>query len=358
VDVIVIGGGVTGCSCALSLASQGLCVRVHEEREVAGGASGRNGGFALRGGAASYFAARAAMGVERARLLWTLSERALDAMATLAGDDLRRTGSLRLAADEDERAHLEVDLDALREDGFAVEWLDRLPLPLDRLFTGALLHPRDAAIHPARWVRRLAAKAAEVGAEIVEGTRVELDALEADTIVVAVDGLTSAVLPELEGLVVPVRGQVLATAPVSARLFERPHYSRYGFDYWQQLPDGRLVVGGKRDASFETEYTDVETTTPVIQDRLEALATDLLGKRPTVTHRWSGIWGETSDALPLAGQVPGRTGVWVAGGYSGHGNVLGFACGELVGRAIAGDRRPELDLFDPARLMSNSTTLS
>jgi glycine/D-amino acid oxidase-like deaminating enzyme len=358
VDVIVIGGGVTGCSCALSLASHGLRVRVHEAREVAGGASGRNGGFALRGGAASYAAARAAMGVERARLLWALSETALDAMATLAGHDLRRTGSLRLAADDAERTELEVEFDALHEDGFAVEWVEQLRPPLERLFTGALLHPGDGAIHPARWVRRLASSAIEAGAEIVEGSNAELDALEAEAIVVAVDGLTSAVLPELEGLVVPVRGQVLATAPVSAHLFQRPHYSRHGFDYWQQLPDGRLVVGGQRDASFETEYTAVEATTPLIQARLETLAADLLGKRPTVTHRWSGIWGETSDMLPLAGQVPGRAGVWVVGGYSGHGNVLGFACGELVGRAIAGDRRPELDLFDPARLMSNSATLS
>ena len=45
----MIGGGVTGCSCALTLASNGVRVRLHEAREIAGGASGRNGGFALRG---------------------------------------------------------------------------------------------------------------------------------------------------------------------------------------------------------------------------------------------------------------------------------------------------------------------
>ena len=41
--------------------------------------------------------------------------------------------------------------------------------------------------------------------------------------------------------------------------------------------------------------------------------------------------------------------LWVAGGYSGHGNVLGFACGRLVARAVLGDRDPLLDLFAPAR---------
>jgi glycine/D-amino acid oxidase-like deaminating enzyme len=42
-DAIVVGGGVTGCSCALALATRGLRVRLHEAREIAGGASGRYG---------------------------------------------------------------------------------------------------------------------------------------------------------------------------------------------------------------------------------------------------------------------------------------------------------------------------
>ena len=54
VDVVVIGAGITGCACALALARGGLSVRVHDARGIAEGASGRNGGFALRGGAARY----------------------------------------------------------------------------------------------------------------------------------------------------------------------------------------------------------------------------------------------------------------------------------------------------------------
>jgi len=53
--------------------------------------------------------------------------------------------------------------------------------------------------------------------------------------------------------------------------------------------------------------------------------------------------------LPLVGRVPGRDALWVAGGYSGHGNVLGFACGRLVAGAILGETSPQLELFDPAR---------
>jgi gamma-glutamylputrescine oxidase len=319
-------------------------VRLFEAREVAGGASGRNGGFALRGGAMPYEHAWAG--------LWRLTELALDRIEQLAGDAFRRVGSLRLAGDAGERDLLARELELLREDGFDVEWVDPLPAPLGGLFAGAVLYPRDGALQPARWVQRLAARAAAAGAEIVEHTPVRIDELDASTVVVATDGLTAALLPELADHIETRRGQMLATEPLERRLFGRPHYARHGYDYWQQLPDGRLVVGGKRDASFETEATAREETTPLIQERLEALTVELVGELPRITHRWAGVWGETRDRLPLVGRVPRREHVWVAGGYSGHGNVLGFACGDLLAHAILGDSPPELDLFDPARLLT------
>ena len=64
-----------------------------------------------------------------------------------------------------------------------------------------------------------------------------------------------------------------------------------------------------------------------------------------------GIFGVTEDRLPLVGLVPGHEGLWVAAGYSGHGNVLGLTCGGLVAHAILGRKPAELELFDPARLL-------
>jgi glycine/D-amino acid oxidase-like deaminating enzyme len=349
--VAIIGGGVTGCSCALTLASAGLRVRVYEARVVAGGASGRNGGFALRGGAEPYDETRRRLG-DDATALWELTERALDRLEALAGDAFQRVGSLRLAADATERGALEREHAALRADGFAVAWIDELPAPLDRLFRGAILHPPDGSIHPARWVRRLAGRAIAAGAEIVEGRAVEIGELDAPAVVVAVDALSATVLPELDGAVWPVRGQVLVTEPLPMQLFTRPHYARRGYDYWQQLEDGRLVVGGRRDASLDAENTAEEETTPLIQERIDAFVVDLLERLPAVTHRWAGVWGATADGLPLVGAVPKRPGVWVAGGYSGHGNVLGLACGDLIGRAILGEDPPELELFDPRRALA------
>lgn len=352
VDVAVVGGGVTGCSCALTLAAAGARVRLYEARTIASGASGRNGGFALRGGAMRYHRARARFGPDRAASFWRLTERSLDRMAELAGDAFRRVGSLRLAADAQERDELRTDYDALRRDGFAVDWVDELPEPLARTYVGAIAQPTDGSLHPARWVRRLATQALEAGAELRQNARVaSLDELAADHVVIASDGYPSGLVRELDELVRPTRGQVVTTEPLPELLFGRPHYARRGLDYWQQLPDGRLVAGGRRDVTLDAEFTAEESTTDPVQAALEDLLRSLVGRVPAITHRWSGIFGTSPDELPLVGPIPGRSGVWAARGYSGHGNVLGLASGELVAKAILGRREPELELFDPARLL-------
>jgi glycine/D-amino acid oxidase-like deaminating enzyme len=334
------------------LAEAGLRVRLHEARRIAEGASGRNGGFALRGGAAPYDVTAESIGRERAAAYWRRTEEALDRVEALAGDAFARTGSLRLAADDGEADELRREFEHLCEDGFEAEWRDELAEPVKALFEAAMFHPPDAALQPARWTRRLAGLAAEAGADIREGSRVEsLDELDAEHVVVATDGYPSGLLGPIEGLIIPTRGQMLATEPIPERLFDCPHYSRHGFDYWQQREDGRILAGGFRDTALDDEFTTVEETTPAIQSSLERLVGDLVGWPVVPTHRWAGLFGFVPDFMPVVGRVPGEERLWVSGGYSGHGMVLGFMCGELVAAAILGRDAPDLDLFDPARLL-------
>jgi glycine/D-amino acid oxidase-like deaminating enzyme len=348
-DAVVVGGGVTGCAAALALAEAGLKVRLHDAREISGGASGRNGGFALRGGAAPYDVTVESIGRDAAGAYWRKTEQALDRLVGLAGDAARRTGSLRLAADDEERDELAAEHEALRADGFAAEWIEE---PLRGRFRAAIFHPDDAALQPARWVRRLAVLAAEAGAEINEHSRVEsLADVDADLVLVATDGYPSGLLGEIEGLIIPTRGQMIATEPLPERIFDCPHYGRHGFDYWQQTPDGRILAGGFRDSALQEEFTTDEVTTANIQGALESFVAELVGRPLRVDYRWAGLFGLVLDFMPVVGRVPGESRVWVAGGYSGHGNVLGLLCGELAAQAMLGREAPELALFDPVRLL-------
>ena len=352
-DVVVVGGGVTGCSAALQLARSGRSVRLYDAREIAGGASGRNGGFALRGAPAPLDVTIASIGPERAHALWTWTEQAIDEIERLAGDAFRRVGSLRLAVDDEERDELRLEYDALIAGGFAADWIERFEPPLEGRFTAAIRHVPDGVLQPARWVRRLAGLAADAGVEIREHQRIEsLEELGGATVVVCTDGYPSGLLGSIEGLIIPTRGQVIATEPVPERFFEVPHYGRHGFDYWHQTPDGRIVAGGFRDVSLDSEFTADERLTEPVQAALKSFVDGLLGRELRVDYAWAGIFGMVMDFLPVVGRVPGLENTWVAGGYSGHGNVLGFACGELVARAVAGEPDPLLESFDPARLLN------
>ena len=254
-DVEVVGGGVTGCSCALTLAQAGKRVRLHEAREVASGASGRNGGFALRGGAMAYDSARDWLGAEQAAESWRLTEalrrpdgrarrRCVPPHGQPAARGRRRARRASRGVRGAARGRLRRRL------------ARRAARAARRPFPGALFHPDDAVLQPARLVRRLAVsppRRAPRSASTI-GSRI-LDALDADDVVIATDGYPSGLLGELEGLIIPTRGQMIATEPIPERLFPMPHYGRHGYDYWHQDEEGRILAGGFRDFDLESEFT-------------------------------------------------------------------------------------------------------
>jgi glycine/D-amino acid oxidase-like deaminating enzyme len=69
-----------------------------------------------------------------------------------------------------------------------------------------------------------------------------------------------------------------------------------------------------------------------VWDRIVRYIADDLGVEAPITHRWVGTVGYSEDGLPVVGE---RDGVYVAGGYSGHGNVLGYLAGQQLADLIA-----------------------
>ena len=160
-------------------------------------------------------------------------------------------------------------------------------------------------LQPARWVRRLAGLRGRGGRRDSRARPGRsLDELAGATVVVCTDGYPSGLLGPIEGLIIPTRGQVIATEPVPERLFEVPHYGRHGFDYWHQAEDGRIVAGGFRDVSFDTEFTADERLTEPVQPALHAFVNGLLGRELRVDYAWAGIFGMVMDFLPVVGRCP------------------------------------------------------
>lgn len=97
-------------------------------------------------------------------------------------------------------------------------------------------------------------------------------------------------------------------------------YVRQGWDYWQQLPDGRIALGGGRDLALEQEGTDVVEPTQIMRDYLERKLQDI-GVTAPVEHHWAAIVSYTDSGLPIVKEV--QPGVWAVGAYCGTGNVVG-----------------------------------
>lgn len=373
--VAILGGGITGVATAYWLSRLGKASVLLEREVLAAGATGRNAGFLLEGTVLPYDALAEQHGRDTASALWRFtSENRERLIATCEQESIAcgvtRGGSVIVASTVQEFEDARRYAALLGEDGFPREVLDRAAI-LDRLegiggFIGGLYNEQDAGLNPVRFVRALAQVAERGPARIFEGSparslardgprwRIATPAgsVRADSVVLGLNAYTSMVDATWQGLIEPVRGQVLATAPTGREMFAHLFYANRGFEYWRQLPDGRVVLGGLRHLAPAEEVGTLDTLHPRIQDGLTRYLRDL-GVPPyvQVTHRWSGIMGFVRDRLPLIGPVPGRPDLYLAGGYSGHGLALAFLAGRMIAQLVVeGDTEYPRVLF-PERLV-------
>ena len=365
-DACVVGLGGSGLAAVQELLSMGKSVVGLDAGSVGGGAAGRNGGFLLGGIADFHHDAVAQIGRPRAVALYRLTLAEMERMRRETPQLIRRTGSLRIAHDDEEYRDCLAQRDEMTIDGLPVE-------PYEGPEGRGLLFPDDAVFQPLERCRELARRVASRGSRVmshesrdsrlvtrdlppatcdlfehsratsISGTRVETAAgtVRCGRVIVAVDGNLERVLPELAPRVRTARLQMLGTAPTREVSFPRPVYYRYGFEYWQQLPDGSIALGGFRDAVGDAEWTHSTEVTPEIQGRLDRFLAERLGVRAPVTHRWGASVAYTESGLPILEEV--RPGVWATGGYCGTGNVVGAICARAAARAAFGERAPALD---------------
>lgn len=342
-EVVVIGGGITGVALLRSLAGRGVDAVLLERDQLAAGASGRNAGFLLQGMAESYAAAIRSHGRTVAREVWALTAENHRRLLDLAGGapiGHARRGSLTLATSAAEREELRESAALLAEDGVEAVYTEEPALlgPAHAGRAAGLLNPADGEVVPTAAV---AAIAAPVRARIHEGTGVtglapdrtgvRLITGRGEVTAGAAILATNAWTAELAAAVPvrPVRAQMLASAPWPAPVAARPVYAERGFQYWRQLDDGRVLLGGFRNRAVEAEVgTDVEPTA-LIQDHLDG-GLRHLGVTAAVTHRWAGTMGFSPDGLPLVGAVPGQGRLHVCAGYTGHGLGLAVECARIA----------------------------
>jgi gamma-glutamylputrescine oxidase len=361
-DVLVVGAGVCGVSAGLHLARRGLRVIVVERHTLGSGASTRNAGFLMRGCADNYLLATQQYGRERARLLWKLTEDNLAGLRQEGIEQLpgvRRVPSVLLAMHDAEREELIKSVALMREDGFETSWVEH---GSDSAWAsgacqGGLVNPHDASCNSREVMEHLAntlTKTLSVPileqqevCEIAEvGTRVRTRTNDAEItsahVLVCTNAYAPLLLPELELLITPRRGQMFAMQPQGLRL-DASYYANRGSEYFRQAADGTIVVGGCRTYHADKELGYDDRTTPWVQEDLERFASLVFGMsvgeiRASIIARWAGTMGFTPHHLPvICPTTAGGARVWFCGGFTGHGMSMAHRTSQIACEVMLDD---------------------
>lgn len=174
--------------------------------------------------------------------------------------------------------------------------------------------------------------------------------VHAKKVIVATNAYTSNLLPEFADKVTPARGVACRIAVPDGR--PAPHlnnsYSiRFGpqeYDYLIARTDGSIVVGGAKqkvllDDSYWRDNIDDSALIPGADEYfregyMQRLFHGWEESGATVTDIWTGVMGYSADLMPWVGEVPGRQGIFVVAGFTGHGMPRILGCSKAVARLV------------------------
>lgn len=373
IETCIIGAGYAGLSTALGLVERGHTdVVLIDAQDIGFGCSGRNGGFVFGGFSRSEADLVKAVGPEKARDLYGLTTQGIqlirDRISTYNIDcDAVWDGVMQCNWFEDE--NILKDHQAFMSDTFNVE-LDYIApdalreiVKTDR-YHGALVEKNAFHFHPLKYALGLAKAAQKQGAKFFSNSpalKIEPDGpvkivhtpngtIRAKRLLIACGGYLNGLYRPLARATLPVSTYIMVTEPLGERRNDAftcqyaIYDTRFAFDYYRPLPDGRILWGGRISTSLEEP-----------KNLRELLYRDVLKVYPQldgvkIDYAWHGWMGYSAHKMPQIGEE--RPGVWHAQAFGGHGVAPTNIAGDLLAAAIAeGDQRYR-KLSDPFGLTS------
>ena len=335
-DVVIIGGGVNGCSLAYQLAKRDMKVVLCEKGHLCSGATGRCGA-----GIRQQWSTRE--NTELAIKSIQIFERLEKELGLDIG--LRQGGYLVVVHDESEMSHAKRNVDMQKALGLDVSILtpdeigDVVPI-LDvkgMHAVGATFCPTDGHVDPFKTTHAYAQAAISHGAQLHKFTKVvgikkeknRIDSVLTDRGKISADfvvnaaGAWSKQIAEMVGVKLPnkpFRKEILVTERVKP-LFDAMVISFKDGIYFSQQEEGQ-VLGGIPIPHEKPGYLTAPTF-----DFLHHMAKTLARYAPPLKHvnvirQWTGYYDVTPDARPIIGEVEGVKGFIQCNGFSGHGFML------------------------------------
>ena len=351
-DVIIIGGGLHGCSAALHLARRGARVTVLEKDHVGRHASGVNAGGVRRLGRD---VAEVPLAVAALEMWYRIRD--------LVDDDcgFEHHGQVQVAENAAELATLAQRAATLRELGFGhEEVVDRrelrelVPAIADHC-VGALVSRADGAASPYRTTMAFRRKAASLGVRFEEGQGVarlaragagwqvetrEGARRQAGVVVNCAGAWADRIAAQL-GEAVPLTVWALMLM-ISARMppFLRPVVGATGRPLsFKQYANGTVLIGGghKGRPHRDENRTDLDVAGLAAS---AATVWDLfpIMRGAAIVRCWAGIEGRLADDIPVIGPSSTEPGVFHAFAFAGHGFALGPVVGSIIAELVSTGR--------------------
>jgi glycine/D-amino acid oxidase-like deaminating enzyme len=362
-DVAVVGGGITGLSTALHLAERGAKAVVLEAEEPGWGASGRNGGQVNPGLKPDPDEVESEFGPELGGRMNALAGAAPAIVFDLIERhgircEARRNGTLRAAIRAKHAAQVRATAEQLARRHAPVELLQGADLERatgTARYRVAMLDRRGGDLNPLSYARGLVRAATSAGAVVHGRTRaLKLErtgagwqvatpggTVSARHVVLATNGYTDGLWPNLRRTVVPLFGAIAATAPLPDRIAQAIMPSRSVLYesgtvtvYYRVDARQRLLIGGRGPMREISATAEIPHLLTYAKQLWPALADT------PWTHAWGGRLAMTADHYPHVHEP--ADGVLICLGYNGR----GVAMSTTLGKALAGRILSPTSLFD------------
>jgi putative aminophosphonate oxidoreductase len=350
-DVCIIGGGFLGLWSAIRLknGNTSLDVVVIEKDRCGSGASGRNGGLANNWWA-KYLSLMSICGEGEARRICEAAESAVDEIGDFCREhnidaQYRKDGWLWTASNRRQHNSWLVLTESLeRYNANPFRAIDpeeaRAKSGSPRTLSG-IFDPNAATVQPAMLARGLRRVALELGVRIYEKTpltnlerssppvvHTPRGQVRAKKVVIAMNAW-GAQFPELKRMIVVMSSDMVATAPMKARLDATGFKdgvcvtdSRTVLNYWRNTPDGRIVFGkplgqfafaSKIGALYDKPCPAADAVSAEMRSFYPNLA-DV-----PVVSSWTGPLDRAMKGLPNFGYLGGHRDIVFGIGFSGNG---------------------------------------
>ena len=360
-DVAIVGGGFTGCSAALHLASKGKSVVLLEAKEFGWGGSGRNAGLVNAGLWLSPDDVVQRVGNKHGELL----VQGLNTAPRLVYEtvdkyqiqcDLVRKGVIQAAFNSSDYIALCEHVRQWQTRGAPIELLDAehtKELLGTTRYHGALIDHRSASIQPLSYVRGLAHAAQSNGARLyTKSPVIELErrddhwrvvtaggAVTAEHVILATNAYSDDLWPGLRESTIPAGAFMYATGPLGENI--RTGILPGGHAMFDTQPamnfarldrDYRLIVGSLGYLPGSNPQHHKAWINRVLKQLFPELG-------DTAWHfQWAGTIGFTPDHIPRLHEPAPNLHMTV--GYNGRGIAPGTFWGKQLAERIA-DGKPD-----------------